>query len=285
MDDLRETLRHIWILPRRLTVDTGSVLATVPMLRGVWGAALHDLDRQVYVDVFHEDGAANDGATRDGLPRYVLRPVSYETAVEWILIGRLAIRQDPKLMLAWGMAMQRGLGASREPFRVSAVRGLRPEGTLSVRPRPWRLSEAAWPLRGDPERTPCRLMFPTPLSLLRQGKLVHAPTLKDLVIRAGWRIESFLPASQRESWRERRGAAIELAARVVAEPWQGQRLDLQRYSARQDREFQVHGVCGCLDLPEGPGPLWPLLAALQWLHLGKSTIVGLGQLQVVAPGN
>jgi hypothetical protein len=71
-----------------------------------------------------------------------------------------------------------------------------------------------------------------------------------------------------------------LAARVVAEPWQGQRFDLQRYSARQDREFQVHGVCGCLDLPEGPGPLWPLLAALQWIHLGKSTIVGLGQLQI-----
>ena len=143
------------------------------------------------------------------------------------------------------------------------------------------MADAAWPWPDDPETTPCRLLFPTPLSLLRQGKLIQAPTLKDLVVRAGWRIESLLPARHRDAWCERRGAAIEIASRIPARPWQGYRLDLQRYSARQGREFQVHGVCGCLDLPEGPGPLWPLLAALQWIHVGKSTIVGLGQLQVV----
>ena len=56
------------------------------------------------------------------------------------------------------------------------------------------------------------------------------------------------------------------------------------FSARQGREFCVHGVCGLLDLPEGPGALWPLLAALQWIHVGKSTIVGLGQLQIETMG-
>ena len=163
--------------------------------------------------------------------------------------------------------------------RIIDMRGLQPDGTVVPRPRPWRLSEAACPL-SDPERTPCRLVFCTPLSLQRQGKLIECPTLKDVVVRAGWRIEAFLPPSQRTAWREARSGAIELAANIRAEHWQGQRLDLQRYSGRQEREFCVQGVCGWLSLPEGPGPLWPLLAALQWLHVGKSTIVGLGQLQI-----
>lgn len=274
--DLKDTLRHIWILPRRLTLDTGGVAATVPMLRGVWGSAIHDLDPEVYRTVFHEDGSE-----RDELPGYLLRPVSNNLAVDWILIGRSAIRQDATLLMAWGMALERGLGQSREPFLISAVCGLQAGGALTTRARPWRLSEAVWPLAEDPETTPCRLLFPTPLSLLRQGRLIQAPTLKDLVVRAGWRIEAFLPARHRDAWCERRGKAIEIASRIPAKPWQGYRLDLQRYSARQGCDFQVHGVCGCLDLPEGPGPLWPLLAALQWIHVGKSTIVGLGQVQVV----
>lgn len=40
-------------------------------------------------------------------------------------------------------------------------------------------------------------------------------------------------------------------------------------------------MAGELHLPAGPGPLWPLLAAALWLHLGKGTIVGLGQPKVL----
>ncbi|HPM82707.1 MAG TPA: CRISPR system precrRNA processing endoribonuclease RAMP protein Cas6 [Candidatus Anammoximicrobium sp.] len=278
MHAIREALERIWILPRRLMLDTRGVAATVPMLRGVWGAALHDLDREAYEKVFRA-GESERGAP----PAYVLRPVvDGGTAVDWILIGSSAIQRDAKLLMAWGAAMERGLGESRVPFRVSDVRGLGPDGTDSGRPRPWRLSQAVWPLDGEPEGTPCRLTFCTPLALLRQGELIQRPTLKDLVVRAGWRIESFLPPSRREAWRAGRGAVIELAAGIEARPWQGQRLDLRRYSARQQKEFQVPGVCGWLDLPQGPGPLWPLLAALHWIHLGKSTIVGLGQVLIQA---
>lgn len=42
------------------------------------------------------------------------------------------------------------------------------------------------------------------------------------------------------------------------------------------------GVAGALDLPAGPGPLAPLLAAACWLHLGKGTIMGLGQLRITS---
>jgi hypothetical protein len=43
----------------------------------------------------------------------------------------------------------------------------------------------------------------------------------------------------------------------------------------------MQGVSGSLDLPEGLGPLALLLAAAQWLHLGKGTVMGLGQLRII----
>ena len=45
----------------------------------------------------------------------------------------------------------------------------------------------------------------------------------------------------------------------------------------------MSGVAGELDLPTGPGPLVDLLAAAVWLHIGKSTVMGMGQMEVV-PG-
>jgi hypothetical protein len=76
--------------------------------------------------------------------------------------------------------------------------------------------------------------------------------------------------------------ALNAARDTPAEPWQGERLDLHRYSGRQRAELELRGITGYLDLPHGPGPLWPLLAAAQWLHLGKGTVMGMGQLSVVS---
>ncbi|MEW6744994.1 MAG: CRISPR system precrRNA processing endoribonuclease RAMP protein Cas6 [Planctomycetota bacterium] len=44
--------------------------------------------------------------------------------------------------------------------------------------------------------------------------------------------------------------------------------------------MDLRGVCGMLELPDGPGELWPLLLAAQWLHVGKGTVMGLGRLDV-----
>jgi hypothetical protein len=43
----------------------------------------------------------------------------------------------------------------------------------------------------------------------------------------------------------------------------------------------MQGVVGTMDLPDGPGPQSPLIAAAQWLHLGKGTVMGLGQLRII----
>src|SRR5207249_1429779 len=55
------------LLPRLLVLETPGVQATVPLMRGVWGAALHDLDSAAYRTVFNP-------APADGPPGYLLRP-------------------------------------------------------------------------------------------------------------------------------------------------------------------------------------------------------------------
>lgn len=74
---------------------------------------------------------------------------------------------------------------------------------------------------------------------------------------------------------------LEAADSLPSGPWRGKRLDLVRYSGRQREEIELRGVAGSLDLPQGPGGVWPLLAAARWLHLGKGTIMGMGKIDVV----
>jgi hypothetical protein len=78
-----------------------------------------------------------------------------------------------------------------------------------------------------------------------------------------------------------RNAWLDLARSQPASPWHGQHLDFKRYSGSQSREVELRGVCGSLTLPQGAGPLAPLLAATEWTHIGKSTVFGLGALRVL----
>ncbi|MGO8747872.1 MAG: CRISPR system precrRNA processing endoribonuclease RAMP protein Cas6 [Thermoguttaceae bacterium] len=314
-------LGMVRILPRRLLLETTGVAATVPMLRGVWGAALHELDGDAYRTVF----APQTEGSGEAASLYVLRPAppdpDFAPAIEWISIGA-ALTFDRVLERAWDIASGMGLGPERRRFHVRRVHCLGPDGkpraTLECGGLPplspadrgvplaacplaasphgqhaargtlaepdefenaWPLSAAAWPL-DDPAETHCRLVFPAPLRLRRHGKLIDEPTLPDLIAAATRRIAAYLPADCRAAWKELSRDALELARSRIVGPWRGQRLDLHRYSARQESELDLHGVTGSLDLPNGPGEIWPLLAAAQWLHLGKSTVMGLGQLIV-----
>ncbi len=80
---LEAVLSQVVIRPRRLRLETPGVAATVPMLRGVWGAALHGLDSEVWQTVFEGRGT---GSLRT--PGYVLRPAPSDPetapAIEWV---------------------------------------------------------------------------------------------------------------------------------------------------------------------------------------------------------
>jgi CRISPR-associated endoribonuclease Cas6 len=128
---------------------------------------------------------------------------------------------------------------------------------------------------------------------MRDHRLVQSPTPADLTLAAIRRIATLSgvgpDTGSRDGstgdaealWAERKSWLAQ-ARQVPFEPWQGQRLDLVRYSGSQHAEIEMHGVAGSLTLPVSPGPLTPLLAAALWLHLGKGTVMGMGQLQVIA---
>jgi len=279
---IRRGLDRIAILPRRILLETPCVNASVPMLRGVWGAALYELDRAVYERVFEgKTAAAADGRPTD-TPGYVVRPApadpDFAPAMEWILIGD-AILDDEVLLRAWYVASGMGLGPDRRRFHLRQSAGLDAANRPGQTGAAWNLGQVVWPWERQ-ATTPCRLRFDAPLRLRRQGSLIEAPTLVDIAVAATRRVAAFLPRRDRNDWRTLAERLHDIARRTPQEPWQGDWLDLARYSARQQRELDLHGVCGSLVLPEGPGPLWPLLAAACWLHLGKGTVMGLGQLRV-----
>jgi hypothetical protein len=280
-DDLRRLLAGVTALPRRLSLDTPGVEATVPMLRGVWGAALHELDPAAYRAAFEGEGPPHERT-----PGYLLRPAVPDPAdfpaLEWISFGP-GLAHDRSLLRAWDVASGLGLGKERRRFLVRAARGIRPDGTLPANGAPvspWPLSEAQWFPGGDPAGQSCRLVFAAPLRLIRDGKLIAAPTLADIAVAAVRRLVPMLDSAGRERLEALRPAVLELARSVTTGPWQGGPLDLVRYSGRQKAGLEFRGVAGELELPAGPGELWPLLAAAQWLHVGKGTVVGMGQVTV-----
>jgi hypothetical protein len=234
--------------------------------------------------------------------------------VDWFIFGA-ALDYQATLWRAWQLAAARGLGPTRRPFSIRAVVALGPRGELrpaaEFAPPPvaefarnqeidparsprtpaspatksehaWTLADAQWPL--DP-RAACALVFAAPLRLRRQGRLIDEPSLADIVVAASRRIAAFLPAPRRDEWQARTPAWLELAHTTTQGRWVGTRLDLHRYSARQQSELDLRGVTGSLELPVGPGELAPLLAAARWLHLGKGTVMGLGQMAIADCGS
>ncbi|MBM4001265.1 MAG: CRISPR system precrRNA processing endoribonuclease RAMP protein Cas6 [Planctomycetes bacterium] len=272
-------LGGVYVLPYRVRLETPGVFATVPMLRGVWGAALHDLDRSVYDSVFAPDG---DGVGQRS-PGYLLRAAPPDPAIapamDWILIGETARRPDLQetLWRAWDIASGMGLGPHRIRFHLRDRWAIDSNGMRLGAPRAWSLAEVRPFHDGDPGTTPLRLRFDAPVRLIRQGRLIDRPGLPDIIVSVCRRIRAFLPSARHAEWDAASRDWIETSRQVPAEPWVGDRLDLMRYSARQHSELELRGVAGRLDLPGGPGALWPLLAAAQWLHIGKGTVMGLGQ--------
>jgi CRISPR-associated endoribonuclease Cas6 len=281
-EGLYECLAAVLVRAWRVHLDTPGVRATVPMLRGVWGAALRRLDANLYAWLF--EGSPTE------TPRYVIRPAPSEAipapALEFLLFGPHSPVAEEVVWAAWEEALRTGLGPERRPARLLEVRPLAWDGTPlspSRRQPGFALADLTWP--AGEVSCPCRLDFPAPLRMLRDHRLIEAPALPDLVIAALRRLQALAPEPAR-LW-ERRNEWLEVARSVPADAWEGRPLELVRYSGRQQRELTLEGVVGGLTLPAGPGPLADLLTAATWLHLGKGTVMGLGQLIIgpTASGN
>jgi hypothetical protein len=280
MDDplamnLRQALARLAVRAWRLHLETPDVLATVPMLRGVWGKALHDLDQSLYQAIFE--------GSPGGTPRYVLRPAPDDAqpspALEFILFGPADDSAEQTCWDAWESALRTGLGSERKPGRLVEVRPLAWDGTplAPARRQPgFSLAPLSWPMDTG---SGCRLVFSAPVRLMREGKLITMPTLADITVAVLRRFHAFAPDAASDVWQARH-EWLDRTWTVPAAPFRGGPLDLVRYSGRQRSEIDLHGVAGELFLSEGPGLLADLLLAAQWLHVGKSTVMGLGQLRI-----
>src|SRR3954470_23826370 len=103
------TLGGLRVRAWRLHIDTPGVFANVPMLRGVWGAAMRTESEAIYQDLF-EGG-------EQGVPRYLMRPAPPgampSPAVEFLLFGTSTVESDAVVWAAWDRACHQGLGPAR----------------------------------------------------------------------------------------------------------------------------------------------------------------------------
>ncbi|CAK0779669.1 putative CRISPR system precrRNA processing endoribonuclease RAMP protein Cas6 [Azospirillaceae bacterium] len=264
----------------RFSLETPGVHATIPMLRGVWGAALKHLSNETFVKVF-EGGPDRAHAT----PGYILRPTilnkGEETAAEWILFGS-AIEHEQTLLRAWDIASGMGLGPERKRFFIRKATPLDSFGNPFSKSecfegfdyQTWRLGTAPWPLESDPIASPIRLSFRSPLRLLVKHRQIEEPTIDD-IIQSGLRRISMI--SENSAPQGLITECINYTKTIYCLPWKGEIINFHRYSARQSKEIDLRGVCGHIDMPQGARLIWPLLSALRWTHIGKATVFGLGQ--------
>ncbi len=268
---LKDLLDGIQFEVWKMRLETPHVYATTPMLRGVWGRALRLVDQRAYDEIFVGLGPDNRR-----VPKYIIRPAPPDPrtapAIDLVLIN-VPSSLRPAVWEAWLVACGMGLGKGRVPFRIrekipiaSTSEGLPPD----------------WANSGNPATAPCRLTFPTPLRLMRKGTLLQHPALQNITTAGVRRVCHLAGMSRGPGYQSIQRCTSALAAEIRASPWQGKRSNLVRWSAVQQRELELFGVTGTLTLPNGPGALLPLLNTLRWLHLGKGTVYGMGQLTVTS---
>jgi hypothetical protein len=269
-------------------------VATLQPVRSAWGKAVHDLAGCRAADEVY-DGHVE--GRKDQRPGYALADLGWDDRdrrlVRWTLIGEAAVTCDRELCAAWMRAGHGGVGRDRVAFAVESALAIGPSGEPEPgREGPWRLSEARWPLKGDPAETPCRLEFPAGLHLRikkagwRSADVLTRLEWSHLIDAASRRVQAWLPPDAaahveplKQRWldsaRERR---FNSAAMLPG--------GTDGWSRRQEnRTGQGHkhylDLAGHIDLPEGPGAGWPFLLACHWLGLGHHTTEGMGWFRIL----
>lgn len=209
-------------------------------------------------------------------PSLMLRPAEDAQEIEIILLGQQMLDDEPVLLQAWMALELNGVGRdlAHQLIRVGKIFPIDPCGPRPQPPRSqYRLEEIPWPLPNDPENNPFRLCFDLPLCL-ETGSLstVLQPTwanildalLGRLAELAGETVDSSV-----QSWVE------EQAECHPARPWK----PIDTHSAKiawYSKAMCRRGVRGCLEFPVGVGPLWPCVAILPWIQVGRLVHIGFG---------
>ncbi len=286
----RHWLKEIPIAAYRLAFTGAGPETSASLLRSAYGAALAVQSPEAFSLVFRGD----DPSVRR--PGFSLRreeggDSSSVYWARWILIGEAALRQESLLCSAWGAAGAAGLGRARLPFHLDLAYTTRlgPDGAPlpAEAPLGWTLDGARWPLHPLAPDAPCRLVFSQGLHLSaktaseQRRRFVTAPDWPRLTRSAWNRFRPWLsPVSRRQGDEQLPTWLSAASAQPSVGAWR--LVKATRWSSTQGREIPFDAVQGCLELPEGPGRLWPLLSALYWLGVGHHTTEGLGGFSIEA---
>lgn len=204
-----------------------------------------------------------------------------------VLIGR-AIECLPYFVFTFGALGEIGLGADRGKYRVAEVhhegltetRRIYSESDGLLRPAGDRLTVAA--VVGQLAlRRRVTVHFRTPTRIVSDGKPCMAPSFQDLVRALLRRLSSLCYFHC--------GGELEvdfpgLIVRAAAVSTVASRLrwhEQERFSGRQKQSIAMGGVVGdvTFELPDGEAgaAFGPLLAAGEWVHVGKGAVMGLGK--------
>ena len=208
--------------------------------------------------------------------------------VELLLVGR-ARMYLPYLTLALVRLEESGLGRGRRDgggrFRLVAAQALRPDGSLQqvydagarqvlADVPEWTAAEL---LAGDSPASTVLLRASVPLRLKAQGRLVRRLTYRILLRSVLGRLSS-LAAFHAETELQLDYADLLRRAEAVRvrEDRMQWRDDLQRYSGRQRTTMRQGGLVGEIVFEGVPPETWPMLRLGAALHVGHSTVMGLG---------
>lgn len=268
---------HIKAWRFRAQEHRGERRPRVEQFRGMWGAAIKEIAPEIYESMF--------GEGHDRRPLYVLRQARQGRDLELVLIGQHEETTEEAVWHAIHRAGCMGFGREQTPFFVDRVRSLAWDGS-AVGDGRWQpgftLYQMPWPVA---EAKSCRLVFRQGLRIVANDRLVTHPTLPQLAVASLRRIALLLPDDLGRQVMATKAEWCRLAESVPTSSWTGKPYVHSRYSGTQGREVTMNCITGGIDLPGGPGPLMPLLAAAWWLHIGKGTIMGLGRMDIEERGS
>ena len=308
--DLHRLAQVQWLHLEVVHVLQGDLQLTVAaslgsLYRSVLGAALHTLSAEAF-ECFA-------GSASDVLRPWWLWPPEVEDTL-WLQAGSalrarlslhpVALPHLDACVQALAAFEQRGLGALRVPAQLVEVRVLAPEGVLPLhvahQPQAlWSAAEvwqaaAATPLPA--EAGPALVLHAlTPLRLKCHDRLVTRPPALNVVLLACMtRLQALMSlnngARPGHTWAHEQAALspqdkaawLTWATDWVPEMAQMQRVGVQRWSSRQQRNLRMDGLGGAWAYA---APAW---VALPWLRLaehwqlGGKTTHGFGVLRLVA---
>ncbi|MCS7239418.1 MAG: CRISPR system precrRNA processing endoribonuclease RAMP protein Cas6 [Thermoguttaceae bacterium] len=206
-----------------------------------------------------------------------------DTAVVGLVLVGKAVDMLPYIYVALDELGRHGLGRDRVPFqleRITTEQGHpvwdRSQSRRFSIPDYIRLN-----LDPGPDRQAVfTLEFQSPTRVVVQGKLTKSPELIDIVktlVRRVFLLRYFHCGGCIEPLST---AFLEAAAsaRLIRSElsWQ----DWERFSGRQKRRIPIGGLVGRVVFQGDLGRLRPLLAAGEFVHVGKNTTFGLGKFRI-----